>query len=230
MHILLLIEDFYRLIMLIILTFLVIDSLQIFKKHLVRSFLETHVNDDMSRKLDHLTLMVMAKEDTAIIDQKLIRKFEKETMLESVGNILAISQIRDHRDAFKEVSQVRTTEFINKIESTLGLNKVTKQLLKSRLRKRSKFDQKILEKKEKIENGIENEKESSGITFVCFNSVLDLLRFKRYINPWVNKNWKRDELFFRVVFLRSKKAISYELFCECRGFKLGEFLRAENRA
>ena len=152
----------------------------------MRSFLESHVNDDMSRKLDHLTLMVMAKGDTAIIDKKLIRKFEKESMLESVGNILAISQIRNHRFAFKEVSQVRTMEFINKIESTFGLNKVTKQLLKSKLGKSNKFDQKILEKKKKIQNMIENEKESSGITFVCFNSVLDLLKFKRYLNPWVN--------------------------------------------
>lgn len=183
-HILMATDDMCRLTTLLGLTMFTINGLAELKQHLVKSFLRTHHRDDMARKLDHLTLMVVCKNRKVEVDDALIRTFEKAANKSAKKQILAISRILDYRLVFKKASSLKTTQFIAAIEADTGVNRLTRTLLKRRLRvNKREFDQKLIEKGLRIEEMISKESEYSGITFLCFNSVLDMLRFKRFINP-----------------------------------------------
>lgn len=183
MHILLTIDDMYRLIMLVVLTILTIDSLSHLKQHLTRSFLKTHINDEMSRTLDHLTLMVVSKKRTDEVDSNLIKKYEHIIGRSANMRILAISKIMDYRDVFRKASRFKTTQFIAQVAGDRGINCIAMKILRSRIQRKKKFDKSLLEQGLKLEEQIARPTEFSGITFICFNSALDLLRFKRFINP-----------------------------------------------
>jgi hypothetical protein len=224
-------DDMYRLTTLLGLTMFTINGLSNLKQHLVKSFLRTHHRDDMARKLDHLTLMVVSKNRKDEVDEALIRSFEKAAKKSAKKQILAISRILDFRSVFKKASRFKTTQFIAAIEADTGINKLTRTLIQRRLRVDKKtFDQKLIEKGLRIEELISKESEYSGITFLCFNSVLDMLRFKRFINPLGNQHRKGALLLLRTVPLRRPQAILHQLLRERRGSELGKFSCAQIQA
>lgn len=185
------INDFYRLIMLIALTLIVLSSLQYFQKHLIKSFLNTHKDDGILKQLDHLTLMVITISKKEGFSDKLIERFKKINFQEFAGSVLSVTPVQDFSEAFKLAGKLKIIEHINATDRKIGLNPIVKELF---LKKKVMSDQKLAEyitsQKVLIANKLKNRGKFSGFFFISFHSAIDMIRFKRFINPYFNKNRK----------------------------------------
>ena len=192
-------EAMYRVGMLVILTILTVDSQQNFRRHVIKSFIQYHKNDEMNRKLDHLTLMIVKNTPDLIMDNEIIKKYERDNRQGTVGKIIGISHIRDCQAVFNQASVLKTGYFVHRTKIELNLNAFSKVLINCFFKKSKKIDETFIKKSDVIQEKIGESNEFSGITFICFNSALDMLRFKRYINPYIKKCFKYKKMLLRTL-------------------------------
>lgn len=181
-------SDFYRIIMLYILTFIVCDELQKLKKTTQRIFNEKQTNSNDEAKVQSLTLMLVSNKAHELLTEDMITEFEKELDAYDLGgkSIIGCYHIPNLHKAYDLVSELKMTRIRRDIYQEIELNDFSKKWIPENIKSGLKFNDYNEKMKLAIEKAMSGEIVKTGITFISFKSADSLMRFKEFIKRRFN--------------------------------------------
>ena len=188
-YILIMASDFYRVIMLFILTFVVLDELQKLKKTMQRIFNDKQTHSSDEAKIQSLTLMLVSNTAHDLLTPEMIAEFENEHNAYDLGgkSVIGCYHIPNLHRAYDLLSELKMTRMGREVYQEIDLSDFSKKWVPENIKSALEFTGYKDKMKTAIEKEVSGEVSKTGITFISFKSADSLMRFREYIKRRVNQ-------------------------------------------
>lgn len=177
-------SDFYQIVVLYALTFLVILELHQLKRQIQRVFQERQNNSTDEAKLQALTLMIIGQQPDGFLTRDIVGDFDAKMnrhLPYKEPHFLDMYHIPNLHRAYDLLSELRINQLCRQIVKEIPFNGFVRALIPSKLINEPAFHAYEARLEKQVEKETVTGAENTGITFLCFRSAEALLSFKTYI-------------------------------------------------
>lgn len=183
-YLILMVGDFYQIIVMYALTFIVSKELQDFRTKIQTIFISRQYDTSDDAKLQSLTLMIVAQHPDDFLSKEVIGEFEAYANRHAKikeQQILNVYHIPNLHKAYDLLSELRVTQVCRELYKELELKSISRVLTPSRIFSDTAYATYEQRQMQLVENETVSGAEYTGITFACFRSSEAIAAFRYFI-------------------------------------------------